>query len=176
MIELRKANYDGLFFVTLTVVGWVDVFSRKTYTDIFVKNIQFCQQNKGLEIYAYVIMTNHIHIILRQQQGQLNKVLGQLKSFTAKEILKAIKENPKESRQDWMLHVFRFHAKYKESYDEFNFWQNTNHPVELFSPQVIEQKVSYIHNNPVRAGYVEERQHWINSSASVSSPITTLSF
>lgn len=175
MSDLRKANYDGLFFVTLTVVGWVDIFSRKTYGHILIKNLKYYQLNKGLEIYAYVIMTNHIHIIARQQQGQLNKILGQFKSFTAKEILKEIEENSKESRKDWMLHVFRFHAKYKVSYDEYNFWQNTNHPVELFTPEVIEQKLNYVHNNPVRAGYVEEPQHWINSSANANSPIKILS-
>jgi len=176
MSELRKANHDGLFFVTLTVASWVDVFSRKAYTDILVRNLKYCQINKGLEIYAYVVMTNHIHIIARQHQGQLNKVLGNFKSFTAKEILKAIEGNSNESRKDWMLHVFRFNAKYKVSYDEYNFWQNTNHPVELFTKEVIEQKTNYIHNNPVRAGYVDEPSYWINSSASNLSPIKTLSF
>ena len=175
MSELRKANFDGLFFVTLTVVGWVDVFSRKTYTDILIANLRFCQEHKGIEIYAYVIMTNHIHIIARQHQGQLNKVLGHFKSFTAKEILRAIEENPKESRKDWMLHVFKYHAKYKESYDEYNFWQNSNHATELFTMEVLHQKVNYIYNNPVRAGYVEEPRHWINSSAYARSPIKTLS-
>lgn len=174
MSEQRKAHYDGLFFVTLTLVGWVDVFTRKDYANIVVKNLQFCQQNKGLEIYAYVIMSNHVHLIARQKDGNLNNILGRFKSYSAKAILQAIEDNQLESRKDWMLHVFRFHAKFKVSYDEYHFWQNTNHPVELYTPEVIFQKLHYIHNNPVRAGYVEMPEHWMYSSANPNSPIKVL--
>jgi len=152
MHELRKANYDGLFFVTLNVVAWVDVFSRKDYVDILIKNLQFCQEQRGLEIYGYVIMTNHLQMMVAQQQKQLNKVLGRFKSYTAKQVLSAIEENPDESRQDWLLHIFRFHAKYKPGYDEYHFWQQDNHPVECFSYKVASQKLQYIHETPVRAG------------------------
>jgi REP element-mobilizing transposase RayT len=106
MSELRKANYDALFFVTLTVAGWVDVFSRRQYADIVIGALQYCQAYKGLGIYGYVLMTNHLHLLAAQQQGELNKVLGHFKSYTGKEILRSIEEQP-ESRREWMLMVFR---------------------------------------------------------------------
>lgn len=57
MSDLLKANIeDAPYFITLTTVGWVDVFTRQTYCQEMVKNLQFCQQNRGLEVYAYVIM------------------------------------------------------------------------------------------------------------------------
>ena len=174
MSALRKANYDSLFFLTLTVVGWIDVFSRKDYADIVIKNLRFCQENKGLEIYGYVLMTNHLHMLAAQDHGDLNKVLGRFKSYSAKQILTTIEDNPKESRKDWLLHMFRFHAKYRVSYDEYHFWQNDNHPIECASFEITQQKLNYIHNNPVRAGYVEEPQHWLYSSAHPRSPIKVL--
>ena len=112
MSENRKAFAGEIYFVTLTVVGWVDVFTRKSYCDILIKNLRYCQLNEGLEIYAYVIMSNHIHLIVkRESEKELTELLGRFKSFTAKEIIKAIEENPQESRKEWLLHLFRFFAK-----------------------------------------------------------------
>jgi len=165
MSELRKANYDALFFLTITVVGWIDVFSRKQYADILLKNLQFCQQHKGLEIYGYVIMTNHFHLLAAQSGGNLQKTMQHFKSFTAKEILKAIETNDVESRKDWLLHMFRFHAKLRKSYDEYHFWQQDNHPTECYNREMSLQKLNYMHMNPVKAGFVGEPEHWLYSSA-----------
>ncbi len=174
MSELRKANFDAVFFVTLTVVDWIDVFSRQEYTGLLIKNLQFCQQNKGLEIYSYVVMTNHLHLVAGQQEGRLNDVLAHFKSYTAKVILDAIETNPKESRKDWLLHLFRFNAKLKQQYQQYHFWQSTNHPIALTSPAMLMQKINYTHQNPVRAGYVLEPEYWQYSSASAFSPIKVM--
>ncbi len=164
-----------LFFLSTAVVGWIDVFSREEYTHILVDSLQFCQQEKGLEIYGYVIMTNHFHLLATQSDGNLQKVMQHLKSYTAKQIIKVIEENPTESRKDWLLHMFRFHARYNKSYDQYHFWQQDNHPTECFSTEVAFQKLEYIHLNPVRAGYVEEPHYWRYSSANPNSPIKVLS-
>lgn len=87
MSEYRKTTPDDLYFITLTVVGWVDVFSRKEYKDVLVKNLKYCQQKEGLEIFAYVIMTNHLHLVARRQYGDLTELLGRFKSYTSKKIL-----------------------------------------------------------------------------------------
>jgi putative transposase len=157
MSELRKANFDAVFFTTLTVVDWIDVFSRRDYADIVIRNLQFCQQQIGLEIYAYVLMTNHLHLVAGQKDGQLNNVLQRFKSFTAKAMLEAINNHPRESRKDWLLHMFRFHEKFKSQ--EHHFWQPTNHPVALVNHETKVQKIGYTHMNPVRAGYVLEPEH-----------------
>jgi REP element-mobilizing transposase RayT len=174
MSELRKASFDAVFFVTLTVVDWIDVFSRQEYAALVIKNLQFCQQHKGLEIYAYVLMTNHLHMVAGQQEGRLNDVLANFKSYTSKAILHAIETNPKESRKDWLLQLFHFNAMQKQQYQRYQFWQATNHPVALISPGMLMQKVSYTHQNPVRAGYVLEPEHWQYSSANPLSPIKVM--
>jgi REP element-mobilizing transposase RayT len=70
MSELRKANVpEATYFVTLTVVGWIDIFTRKEYSDEIIKNLAFCQEKKNLEIFEYVIMPSHIHLICRRNQG-----------------------------------------------------------------------------------------------------------
>jgi hypothetical protein len=75
MSELRKTYDGGLFFMTLAVVGWLDVFTRPLYVNEIIKSLQFCQEKKGLEIYAYVIMTNHIHLVAARTEGEMSDVL-----------------------------------------------------------------------------------------------------
>jgi putative transposase len=165
MSELRKANTDHAFFLTLTVAGWVDVFTRRDYCDLIVKNLKYCQRDKGLELFAFVIMPSHIHMVAKHNEGKLNEVIGAFKSFTAKEILKSISENNQESRKEWMLHLFKFFGKKYRQNKEYMFWEKTNHPIELFSNSVIDQKIDYIHSNPVAAGFVTDPESYVYSSA-----------
>jgi len=174
MSELRKANYDAVFFVTLTVVSWVDVFTRKDYCEEIIKNIQYCQQHKGLELYAYVIMSNHMHWLAGQKEGRLNYLLRDFKSYTAKQLLSMIYDNPIESRRDWMKIVFQYNAKFQKQNAENMFWQKTNHPIDCFNGKMILQKRNYIHLNPVRAGLVAEPEDWWYSSANERSPIIVM--
>lgn len=175
MSELRKANYDAIFFVTLTVVSWVDVFTRRSYCEEIVKNIQYCQEHKGLELYSYVIMTNHMHWIAGQKEGKLNSLLRDFKSYTAKQLLSMIND-PMESRQDWMKLVFQYNAKFQKQNAENMFWQKTNHPIDCYNQKVLWQKVNYIHENPVRAGLVAREEDWWYSSANPRSPIEVIDF
>ena len=84
MSELRKANFEGTFFVTLTTVGWIDIFTREPYCDLIIENLIFCQKNKSLEIYAYVIMPSHIHLIVNRREDTVNHWLRDFKSFNQK--------------------------------------------------------------------------------------------
>jgi putative transposase len=175
MSELRKANYDTVFFVTLTVVSWVDVFTRKPYCDELVRNIKYCQQHKGLELYAYVIMSNHMHWLAGHKEGKLNHMLRDFKSYTAKQLLSLIYDNPMESRRDWMKIVFQYNAKFQQQNAENMFWQKTNHPIDCYNRKLLWQKMNYIHENPVRGGLVKEGGDWWYSSANPQSPIEVLS-
>lgn len=176
MSELRKANYDAIFFVTLTVVSWVDVFTRRSYCEELVKNIQYCQQQKGLELYAYVIMTNHMHWIAGQTEGKLNDLLRDFKSYSAKQLLSMIYNDPIESRRDWMKIVFQYNAKFQKQNAANMFWQKTNYPLECYNQKILWQKMNYIHENPVRTGLVERAEHWYYSSGNPRSPIEVTSF
>ncbi|MEN8122608.1 MAG: hypothetical protein ABFS35_19860 [Bacteroidota bacterium] len=56
----KISEKEGAYFLTFQIVGWVDIFTRKTYRDIAIESLIYCQKNKGLEVFAYVIMSNHI--------------------------------------------------------------------------------------------------------------------
>ncbi len=165
MSELRKSNTDHPYFITFTIVGWVDVFTRRDYCDIIIRNLKYCQQQKGMELYAYVIMSSHIHIVARHKEGKLNEGIRDFKSVTAKEIIKEILGSGFESRKDWILSMFKEYASKQKQNKEYMFWQKTNHPIELFSPKVMNQKIDYIHNNPVETGYVSAPENYVYSSA-----------
>ena len=174
MSELRKATTEQPYFLTFTVTQWVDVFTRSCYCDILIDSLRFCQQHKKLEVYAYVIMTNHVHLIAAHPDSQLSGVIRDFKSFTAKQIIRAIKEEPTESRRQWLLHMFAYAAKYQQQNAQYLFWQKTSHPTKLYNAAIFQQKQTYIHQNPVAAGYVSEAHHWYYSSAHPLSPLSVI--
>ena len=157
-------DQEGAYFVTLQIVGWIDVFSRKIYRDIIIQNLEYCQKNKGLIIFAYVIMSNHIHMIVQSENGTLSGTIRDFKSYTAKVILDEI-ENSNESRKDWMLKYFRQAAFNNERNSNYQFWTHENHPEHLFTDKFVRQKLDYIHNNPVKAGVVQNPEDYLYSSA-----------
>ena len=167
MPRYRITNQKGLNYLTLTVVGWIDVFSRAAYRDIVIDSLDYCRREKGLMIGGYVIMSNHIHLIAQAKEDSeqgLSEILRDFKKFTAKKIIKTI-EASAESRKDWMLYLFKNFAKRNTNNRTYQFWIRDNHPIALWSPEVIWQKLDYIHLNPVRAKIVAEHTEYLYSSA-----------
>jgi len=175
MSDFVKMEEGKCYFVTFTVVGWLDVFTRSDYSDILVNSIKYCQQNKGLEIYAYCIMPSHVHMIA-STPGKLGAVLRDLKKFTSKAIVKEIENNPKESKRELYLKCFSEEAKRSKRHKFYCFWQDTNHPMELYSDKFYNQKEGYIHRNPVEEGLVARPEYYRLSSACDESPIKVLSW
>lgn len=167
---------NELYFVTLTVAYWIDIFTRREYCDFIIDNLSFCQKNKNLEIYEYVIMTNHLHLICRGNEIPLSDILRDFKTFTSKELFKLIKENPKESRKKWMIPLFKEAAKKDSQTKNYKVWRNRNWPTLLFNNEIIHQKTNYIHMNPVKAGFVQEPHEFYYSSANPESPLKTFEF
>ena len=160
-------NPDGTYFVSFATVEWVDVFTRKDYRDIIIQSLKYCQAEKGLRVFAYVIMTNHIHLIIKSVgENTLSEILRDFKKFTSKSMIKAIKENTRESRRTWMLGIFKKAAEMKVKNKNYQFWRHDNKPIHVYSEKVIRQKLDYIHNNPVKAGIVLLPKHYLHSSAS----------
>jgi REP element-mobilizing transposase RayT len=100
-------NQAAAHFITVAVVEWVDVFTRKEYRDIVLESIKYWQDNKGLLLHGWCIMSNHLHLIVSAKNHDLSDVLRDFKKFTSKQIIQAIKENEHESRREWMLRIFR---------------------------------------------------------------------
>ena len=147
----------GVYYITCTVHQWADVFTRRLYVDVLLDSIRFCQQNKGLEVYAWVVMSNHIHLIVSSKTGLLSDTIRDFKKYTAKQIVEAIAGNERESRRDWLLWLFRKPAG-------IWFWEEGYHPVEVRKTEFYQSKVNYIHLNPVRAGIVEKEEEYLLSS------------
>jgi len=133
MTEMYKIQPDGLYFVTLTVVGGIDVFTRHEYCDLLIDNLNYCIEHKRLRVYEYAILPSRLHMIAGVEQGRSNlpKVLRDLKSTSAKQILRAIAEHPTEARKEWLLRLFQFFANRYQNDSEHHFWQFGNQPVDL---------------------------------------------
>jgi REP element-mobilizing transposase RayT len=151
-------------YLTFTTVEWADVFTRQIYKDIIIENLNYCIKEKGMVIFGYVIMSNHVHIIVQSSQNDLSGLIRDFKKFTAKAIINQIKTG-KESRREWLLELF---SKATESHNRnktYQFWRYGNHPEEIYSQKFLWSKLDYIHLNPVRAGLVEKASHYLYSSA-----------
>jgi putative transposase len=167
----RIAYSDEVNFITMTVVDWIDVFTRVEYKETVIKSLEFCRKNKKMSIFAYVLMTNHLHLVVQTDGTNLSDIVRDFKGFTAKEIIKQIELNSQESRKEWLLKTFRVRGHYNPANEVFQFWQNGFYPVALTSFEMIEQKIDYIHWNPVTAGFVNEPYEWLYSSANALSPL-----
>ncbi|MCK0158857.1 transposase [Cellulophaga sp. F20128] len=152
-------------FLTFTVVDWIDVFTRKRYKDIIIESLSFCIRKKGMIVYGFVIMSNHIHIIMQSTNGELSSLIADFKKFNSKKVLESIKQEP-ESRREWMLERFKDATKTHSRNKHYQFWKYGNHPEEIFSGKFLWSKLDYIHLNPVRSGVVVKASHYLYSSAS----------
>ena len=159
----RIKDETALYYLTFATIGWVDIFTRKRYKDIIVESLQYCQKEKGLELYSWVLMSNHIHLIAKATEGyQLSAIIRDFKRHTSKMIVQSI-ENEPESRREWLLPLLQKVGT--EKGQNHQLWRNDNHPIELYSNNVINQKTDYIHNNPVVNGIVLKAEDYLYSSA-----------
>jgi len=159
----KIAEGTGAYYLTFQIVGWVDLFTRQVYKDIVIESLKYCQQNKGLELFAYVIMSNHIHLLARSQSGDLSGTIRDFKNYTSRKFIEILESNI-ESRSEWMKMVFEYHGKFKNKQTN-QIWTHENHAEHIYSQKFIEQKITYIHNNPVRAGIVTKPYDYLYSSA-----------
>ncbi|HEY0897803.1 MAG TPA: transposase [Sphingobacteriaceae bacterium] len=162
-----KYRIDGnsLYFLTTTVIGWIDVFTRKELAEIIISSIKHCQKEKGLVLYAWCLMPSHLHLIAAADEDtNLSDIMRDFKKFTSKKIVASIPEIY-ESRREWMMGMFEHAGRTSTKNKEFKFWQDGLHPIELTSNKFTDQKLDYVHNNPVEAGIVAEPHHYLYSSA-----------
>ncbi|MBR1484720.1 MAG: transposase [Prevotella sp.] len=156
-----------LYFITTTVIDWMDVFTRPQYKHIVVDSLKYCQEHKGLDIYAWVLMTNHLHMIVSTRNGDTNvgDVMRDFKKFTSKNLVKAISENPQESRKEWLLDRCWFRGANDKKVSDFKFWQDGYYVEVIRSYDFYKQKLDYINMNPVKQEIVETPEHYLFSSA-----------
>lgn len=157
---------NSSYFLTLTVIGWIDVFTRKNHKDAIIDSLRYCIKHKGLNVYCFCLMSNHLHLIVNcNEPFELNDAIRDFKKFSSKKVLLQIMTEP-ESRRDWMLRAFSKAADESRKHKNFKFWHAGNHAIELYSEKFIWDKMNYIHRNPVDEGFVNNDFEWKYSSAS----------
>ena len=115
----KIADQHSPYFITCTVVNWIDLFSRLEYKEIIVDSLQYCIKNKGLRLNAWVIMSNHIHFIARcEEPFEMSDFLRDFKKFTSKEFIKCM-QFINESRKEWLLDKFSFEARKTRRAEQF---------------------------------------------------------
>ncbi len=159
-------NQAAVHFLSFAVVGWADVFTRPLYQNIIIDNLRFCQEHQGLILNAWCLMSNHIHLVVSSKKEDLSEILRDFKSYTSKQIIKAIANNRQESRREWLIQMFKDSGSTNRRNKEYQFWRQDNQPKECFSVSFTLQKINYIHQNPVTAGLVFKAEDYrLNSAA-----------
>ncbi len=162
--KYKISDQSKAYFLTLTIVGWLDLFTRKDYKFLIIDSLKYCQKEKGLEIFGYCLMSSHLHMIARAGEDEtLSDIIRAFKKFTSISLIRAIIDGP-ESRKEWMLDYFMKEAKARKN-TYYKVWQEGNHPVEISSNKFFDEKLDYIHNNPVSEMIVEKPEDYYFSSA-----------
>jgi REP element-mobilizing transposase RayT len=163
--KYKMHEQEKAYFLTMTVVGWIDVFTRKNHKFAIVDSLKYCQKHKGLEIYAWCLMPSHLHLIVRSTGTiELADIIRDFKKFTSRKIVSQIEEEP-ESRKEWMLRYFEYSGKHLKAIRKYKFWQSGNHAEIIYSVRFFYNTLAYIHNNPVKDMIVEKPEDYMFSSA-----------
>ena len=146
-------------FVTCTTILWLPVFSSPEATEILIESLKFLEEEGALRLFGYVILENHIHMIVEAQE--LGRDIGRFKSFTARRIIDRMQER---GMHDWLDLLSHLKARHKKD-RKFQLWQESFHPQVIQGQEMMRQKLEYMHANPVRKGFVDDPVHWRWSSS-----------
>lgn len=147
------------YFLTCTVVGWLPLFTRRESVDEILNSWRYLQTEAGLKIYGYVILENHLHCILKAPA--LPMVVQRFKAHTAKRLIEILESH----RATTLLRQLQAIKRKHKTESTHQVWQEGSHPQQICSDDMLVQKLEYIHQNPVKRGYVDDAVHWRYSSA-----------
>lgn len=147
------------YFVTSGIMFGLPIFSNVYAAEIIIENLIFLCTEREVDIIAYVIMENHFHAIFHGTN--LKVKIGSFKSFSAREIIDLFEW---KGNREWLKRLKSVKGKNKADRN-YQLWQGGFHPKQIFSDEVMIQKIEYIHNNPVKRGYVDKQEDWRYSSA-----------
>lgn len=151
-VRITRELKDQIYFVTFTIKNWRYFFDYNDRFQILENSFVHCQKYKGLKVYTFVFMPNHLHFI--GSANDLGAVICDMKTFLSKEFKKDILIN-----EPHLLKLFVENGKY-------SFWENTNYPKIIETVDFFQQKMDYIHYNPVKKDYVHFPEDWKWSSMS----------
>ncbi|HKJ43373.1 MAG TPA: hypothetical protein VKA27_14845 [Sunxiuqinia sp.] len=161
----NKISPGYVYYLTLMVVEWIDLFTRHVYKHLIVDSLNYCIANKGLREYCWCLMSNHLHLVAGADDDEiLSDVLRDFRKFTNKALVDAIKTGT-ESRRDWLLNVLWFAGKNNKKIRNYKVWQDGNDAKGIQMTAFLEEKMEYIRNNPVKAELVGNPEDYLYSSA-----------
>lgn len=143
IIEHRKSYMapGDLYFWTATIHNWIPILSPDYRKDLIIQSLSWLKKNGLAEIYAYVIMPNHMHLIWKTDpKGRKETVPGTLLKHTAHILKRDLLQNAPD-----LLPSFKVMANNKL----YEFWQRDSLAIKLFTRRVAYQKLNYLHQNPV---------------------------
>lgn len=146
-------------FLTCTVLHWLPIFTNQTSVQIVIDSLAYLQKSDNLTVFSYVILENHLHLVA--QSDDIRKSMQKFKAFTAYELLKLLQKQ----KATTLLKQFAFHKKAHKSKSSYQIWEEGFHPKLIISENMMFEKIDYVHQNPVKRGYVEEAEYWRYSSA-----------
>jgi putative transposase len=153
-----KANIEGTYFITSTIINRIKIFSLDGFPEIIIDELKFRRDKQQLKLYGYAIMPDHIHLIISSED--IPKVMRSIKSFTAKKILDKLKEKNIIT----ILNELKSIKPEFKTQSEYQVWQEGFHPKMITSVKEYGQKMDYIHNNPVAKELAELPEQWKYSS------------
>lgn len=161
MPRTRYKIYDTAHphFLTCTIVDWLPVFTRPEAVQILLDSWTYLQNNNRIELFAFVVLENHLHFIA--SSGDLSKEVGDFKSYTARRLIDLLKQHNART----ILRQLAFGKAAHKTDREYQLWQEGSKPKQIVGDEMMEQKVEYIHYNPVKRGYIDDPVHWRYSSA-----------
>ncbi|MFA6909274.1 MAG: transposase [Patescibacteria group bacterium] len=193
MSKLRTINIPGhAYFVTTKVKNGTDVFVDHLYCNIIINNLKYYLKTRYFDLGGFVVMPNHVHFMIRPYgEYSISEILRDFKKHTSKQIIQRLKQDKKINRSlFYSSRGGRIQNPAQGSYcgirnpasalwaqtlldqfyvntrkQEFQVWQANNWIKNIYSQEFFNQKVQYIHRNPVRAGYVKTPEEFPYSSA-----------
>jgi REP element-mobilizing transposase RayT len=166
MTRTRYRIYDNDYphFMTCTIVGWLPVFTRPEAVQIVFDSWDFLRKERGLQLYGYVVLENHLHLIA--SAPDLANAIKSFKMYTARQIIDLLKSHSARV----LLKQLRALKLSHKAASEYQVWEEGSQPKQISNDEMMDQKLDYIHDNPVKRGYVDDPVHWRYSSARLCGP------
>jgi len=161
MSSWKIHNEISTYFITSTIIDWIPVFKENEFFEVIIDSLKYCSTNKGLKVHGYVVMLDHIHLLV-SSENNLSNIMRDFKSFTSKKIVGLLKRR----KEEVFLKIFVRAGALEKRNQKYKIWQSGFHPIGIDTEKFYLQKLLYIHNNPVKKGYVIKPEHWFYSSAS----------
>jgi REP element-mobilizing transposase RayT len=153
------------YYITFNVVGCIDIFTRKEYSFAFMNTLKHWQRKMEMKLYAYVIMSNRVHLVIDLPETELDGFMKDFKVYSSTKIIEQIVKNENEGRSEWLMHMISYFGKYSKENSNCQFWQNDDQIIELTGKEQILSKIEFLHQRPVVHGLVFLPEHYVYSSA-----------